>query len=106
MALYRLHRKEWDKNVGPLVLQGAKKKRKGSSEPMDLGDVGNEVGGKESMRKVRHGEKKGVSADPSTVIRRGKKGVFVTGTKSKGSRSGAKQTQWWKELGGTSSKSS
>jgi len=89
MAIYRLHRREWDKGKslllpssegsGRLDLPRIPKKRKYSN-----GEGDNDPSG---------GGKKGVSSGLSTVVRRSSK------TKNTSPLISKKKTEWWAELG-------
>jgi RNA exonuclease 4 len=108
MAVYRLHRREWDKGLRPPPVEGTKGKRKRSCESVE-GVGGNEAEGEESTSKPVGG-RKGVSTGLSTVISWGgmsdRKKVLATGRKFSGSRSVGEKPKWWKELGGATSKGS
>jgi len=100
MAVYRLHRKEWEKGMRPLSEHGStskKRKRPSRIAGDDDGDGDNEEGeGRGSGRSDTFpgGGRKGVSSGLSIVTRGG------------GSRSGGgEKSKWWKELGGRSNKS-
>jgi len=101
MAVYRLHRKEWEKGMRPLSEHGSvskKRKRPSRTAGDDGGDGDNEEGqgqGPEQSNTFPGGGRKGVSSGLSIVTRR-----------SSGSRSGGdEKSKWWKELGGRSNKS-
>jgi RNA exonuclease 4 len=109
MAVYRLHRREWDKGLRPPPVVVTKGKRKRSCESADGGVGVNEAEAKESTSKPVSGGK-GVSTGLSTVMRWGGMGggkqVLATGRKLSGSRSVGEKPKWWKELGGVTSKGS
>lgn len=80
MAVYRLHRKEWEKGTVQKKHEGKKRKRQDTDKEADV---------------FPGGGRKGVSSGLSTVIRH------------KDGGGGTQKTQWWKELGtGTGSKGS
>ena len=104
MAVYRLHRKDWEKGNRPIALQGgpvatAGAKRKRDDDASENEEEGNndEVVVKPSLAKEKKkkkklnsqeypgGGRKGVSSGLSTVVRRGP-------GKEK------EKTQWWKQL--------
>jgi RNA exonuclease 4 len=103
MAVYRLHRKEWEKGNKQLVRAADSGKKRKRSEKPDLEDAGTDEAGDDNGANVveknrpPRGGRKGVSSGLTTIIRRGAHGK--TGT------SGEK-TKWWKELAGGSSKGS
>lgn len=79
MAVYRLHRKEWEKGNRPL---GKKRAR------ADEGAKGEGEDGEDSVATLREfpgGGRKGISSGLTTVVRRG-------------SNSGGEKVKWWKEL--------
>lgn len=105
MAVYRLHRKDWEKGNRPIALQGGSMATAGTKRKRDDDDAaekeeeGNDKGevikpssakGKKKKKKVNSqeypGGRKGVSSGLSTVVRRGLPG------KEK------EKTQWWKQL--------
>jgi RNA exonuclease 4 len=126
MALYRLHRKEWDKDWHPPQLQAVSKaaemktlKRKRGSD--DTGITGSQTtadavkkGKQKDTQGAREEGRKGISSGLSTVVKRASgKGVErivkghsrsqVTMT-SKGSKTRTKSTdKWWATLGGGTS---
>ena len=123
MALYRLHRKEWDKNWHPPQLQTLAKsaevkslKRKRSLEdPEPVVDSSAKKGKQKAMKSVPTAEgRKGISSGLSTVVKRasgkcvervvhGHSGSKVAKT-IKGATHGAKsKDKWWKTLKGNSS---
>ncbi|KAK0462857.1 ribonuclease H-like domain-containing protein [Desarmillaria tabescens] len=75
MAVYRLHRKEWEKGTVQKKPEGKKRKRQ---------DANNE---EVQVDAFPGGGRKGVSSGLATVVRRKDEG------------GGSKKTQWWKELG-------
>ena len=104
MAVYRLHRKDWEKGNRPIPLQGgsvasAGTKRKRDDDAAEKEEEGNDEGvvvnpssAKEKKKKKKvnsqeypGGGRKGVSSGLSTVVRRGP-------AKEK------EKTQWWKQL--------
>jgi RNA exonuclease 4 len=100
MAVYRLHRKEWEKGNKQLAKHGEsgkKRKRhknselKGSEAHSDEDSEGEEV-------KVKYpgGGRKGVSSGLTTVVRRGanSRNREVQGS----GNTGEKKNKWWKDL--------
>lgn len=87
MAVYRIHRKEWEKGIRPSGEHGHPRKRKHSAvEDEDVEDEN-----KDKKPSFPGGGRKGVSSGMSTVVRR-----------SGGSVAGGEKKPWWKELGGGS----
>ncbi|KAF8058643.1 ribonuclease H-like domain-containing protein [Lyophyllum atratum] len=82
MAIYRLHRKEWEKGSKPLT-----KKRKRGDETQDdeTGAADSAVGEVKAAPSIPGGGRKGVSSGLTTVVRHGASG---------------EKTKWWKELAG------
>ncbi|RPD72486.1 ribonuclease H-like protein [Lentinus tigrinus ALCF2SS1-7] len=130
MALFRLHRRTWEKNVRPLSSASIPKKRPRSAsvDEAPSGDEGEdedeEVGAdalhpsatsphhtkKKGKTKAKEsfpgGGRRGVSSGLSTIVKR-------VGVSGKSSREQAKvktkaktKDKWWKELGGGGSKGS
>ena len=116
MAIYRIHRKTWDKGHPPIptsVETGKKRKLNPSSAADDAEDeTSNEDGDatgpsssnksarpkgksksmKEGSREFPGGGRKGVSSGLSTIIKRG-------GSTASSGASSSKKSAWWKELG-------
>ncbi|RDX57020.1 ribonuclease H-like protein [Lentinus brumalis] len=126
MALFRLHRKTWEKNSRPMPSSSASEKRPRSasisesvheppsgSEGEDSDDVADtsqatitpsyrakDKGNAKAKESFTGGGRRGVSSGLSTVVKR-------FGTSAKGSKEPAKtKERWWKELGGGGSKGS
>lgn len=106
MAVYRLHRKEWEKGTRGAGETAAlvSKKRKQERREEDADDnsddsiEGSVRKGKETEKsKYPGGGRKGVSSGLSTVVRHGRSNESAGG--------GVEKTKWWKELA-TTSKSS
>jgi hypothetical protein len=97
MAIYRLHRKQWEKGYGVVPIR-VKQKTKAKAEP--LAPRGPKSIGAESVvkkaSKATTEQRKGASSGLSTVVRRR--------TKAKGGTGGTK-IKWWSELSGTKSSS-
>jgi RNA exonuclease 4 len=87
MAVYRLHRKIWEKGIKPGHEHASTKKRKRLS---GAGEDGGEHG---RMGNPPRGGRIGVSSGLSTIVSRS--GMSGSGEK----------TKWWKELGGKSANS-
>ncbi|KAJ6581320.1 ribonuclease H-like domain-containing protein [Mycena capillaripes] len=107
MAVYRLHRKEWERGAPRPASASAKgKTRESASAPADDEQDEDDVappahavgknktgrGNKERTNSFPGGGRKGVSSGLSTVVRRSN-GASAGGEKT--------QTAWWKELGGS-----
>lgn len=105
MAVYRLHRKEWEKGLRPVAEYAAKtqsKSHKRKATEDDDGDGGedgdaedeNRGGEREKRRDIYPGGgRKGVSSGLSTV---------VTGGKGPGRGGEAEKQKWWTQIGGGS----
>ena len=94
MAVYRVHRKEWEKGNKILGKDGevTKKRKRAPGNLSARSEDDDDVNGDERMEgssKFPGGGRKGVSSGLSTVIRRN-------------GGSGGEKTKWWKELGGVS----
>ncbi len=126
MAVYRLHKKEWEKGSRPLPPPSTKSpatpttatKRKeidesdsGSDESDDDSShepaVAPKPSGKDKAKKIPTefpgGGRKGVSSGLSTVVRRGVAGSRTAVDGKGGSASGAASSaknEWWKQLPG------
>lgn len=91
MAIYRLHRREWEKGK-PLQLPSAKDSdgsdpsRRPGKRKRSLGELDNDPPG---------GGKKGISTGLSTVVKRSDPSK-IKNTSSTGSK---KKSEWWSELG-------
>ncbi|KJA20623.1 hypothetical protein HYPSUDRAFT_42931 [Hypholoma sublateritium FD-334 SS-4] len=125
MAVYRLHKKEWEKGSRPLPPPSAKSaavtaatKRKemdksdsdvsdsegdDSPEPVVAPKLNGKGKGKDAPTEYPGGGRKGVSSGLSTVVRRGVAGsrtaVEGKGGSAGGATSSAKN-EWWKQLPG------
>ncbi|KII95459.1 hypothetical protein PLICRDRAFT_48417 [Plicaturopsis crispa FD-325 SS-3] len=88
MAIYRLHRKEWEKGLSTLTPEH-RTKRKRPAQSDDDEDT-----------PIPGGGRKGVSSGLSTVIKR--KGSSVVTRKGTSTQGDGGKSDWWKELGGTS----
>ncbi|KAJ6529053.1 ribonuclease H-like domain-containing protein [Mycena vulgaris] len=91
MAVYRLHRKEWEKGSAPLRRPLAAGKKRSREEGEDESEEEDEPVAGKTAAGFPGGGRKGVSSGLSTVVRRGAGGA-----------SGGEKAQWWKELGGAS----
>ena len=91
MAIYRIHRKEWEKGIRPSPDYIHPKKRKRLSVEDD---------NVEDVEKSRGpgGGRKGVSSGLSTIVKRGGSSSRSNG----GSGPSGESKKWWKELGGGS----
>ncbi|KAI0079317.1 ribonuclease H-like protein [Panus rudis PR-1116 ss-1] len=103
MAIYRLHRKEWDKGHPPVaLLTSAKKRKRSASAAPDEGESDDSKKKKKqkAVESFPGGGRKGISSGLSTVIKR-RGSARQDASVDMGSSSGAKKskTQWWKELG-------
>ncbi|KAG6853102.1 hypothetical protein C0991_006905, partial [Blastosporella zonata] len=83
MAVYRIHRKEWEKGNKQLL---QKKKRK--QMEADADEKEEEDADEETKSAFPGGGRKGVSSGLSTIVRRG----------SGAAASGGEKTKWWKEI--------
>ncbi|KAJ7493645.1 ribonuclease H-like domain-containing protein [Mycena latifolia] len=111
MAVYRLHRREWEKGAPPLarLLGKGKGKKHAGDEEEESGDSDEEEPalptkkkGKESKKEgFPGGGRKGVSSGLGTIVRRAG-GSGAGGVRSKSGGGGGEKTQWWTELGGAS----
>ena len=91
MAVYRIHRKGWEKSIQSSPKHAHPKKRKRvSAEDDNVEDVEKSRG--------PGGGRKGVSSGLSTIVRRGGSSSRSNG----GSGPGRESKKWWKELGGGS----
>ncbi|KAL0955486.1 hypothetical protein HGRIS_001726 [Hohenbuehelia grisea] len=103
MAVYRLHKHEWEKGQSHAPFGSQKKRKRAASKASVDGESDEEDEAEDKPRKSDFpgGGRKGVSSGLSTVVRRGgasvAKGRGGSGTDGKKSKSG-----WWKELGGAS----
>ena len=97
MAVYRIHRKEWEKSIqsSPKHVHPKKRKRV-SAEDDNVEDVKKSQG-----PAFPGGGRKGVSSGLSTIVKRGGSGSQSNG----GSGPGGKSKKWSKELGGGSEES-
>ncbi|EIW80671.1 MipD protein [Coniophora puteana RWD-64-598 SS2] len=85
MAVFRLHRKEWEKGIRPMPSSSQPASRKRSAEDADVDDLEE---GESEKRQMPVGGRKGVSSGLSTIIKR--KGA---------SASEKPRNEWWKDLG-------
>lgn len=83
MAIYRLHRKEWEKGNKPPLTK--KRKRADKSQDEERGDPDGEDGKAGATSTNPRGGRKGISSGLTTVVRHG--------------TPGDQKTRWWKELG-------
>ena len=120
MAVYRLHRKEWDRGFPPPPgVTSSSKKRKASSVETDGNDEGDSIGAaaptpihvkNKDKRKVPSnrtlkiieksfpgGGRKGVSSGLSTIIKR-RDGRDETASVKQMEKARRNKTEWWKEL--------
>jgi RNA exonuclease 4 len=91
MAVYRLHKKDWEKDAKP-VTQKRKRKEKDEGDEEDYNDT---KPGSSKQTEFPGGGRKGVSSGLSTVIKR-------HGPGGNNSASGTEKKKWWKELAGGS----
>lgn len=136
MALFRLHRKTWEKNTRPLLVSHSKPhdtttpasnvphkrpRTTSLSGPIDNSDLEGEDQGEEvivnaSPEVVRGGKKKGKAKAVESFPGGGRKGVssgLSTVVKRVGAPASSKakgkpkpKEKWWKDLGGTASSGS
>ena len=95
MAVYRLHRKEWEKGNKQRAKTGESvKKRKRDVKDSDLHPDGDSRG--DGVKDVfPGGGLKGVSSGLSTVVQRGSKSWD---REARGSSNTDERKKWWKEL--------
>lgn len=105
MAVYRIHRKEWDKGIPSPGAVGTSKKRKASLVDADaddedtsttaVGKKGKASTASKHERTFPGGGRKGVSSGLSTIVKRtsGRDGSSLSERVEK------KKSEWWKELG-------
>ena len=97
MAIYRLHRKQWEKGYGVVPIR-VKQKMKAKAESL-APRVPKSIGAESVVKKAsmaRPKQRKGVSSGLSTVV-----GHW---TKAKGGTGGTK-VKWWSKLSGNKSNS-
>jgi len=100
MAIYRLHRKQWEKGYAVVPIR-VKQKTKAKSEPT-IPRQPKSIGAEGVARRATkeslpsNEQRKGVSSGLSTVVRRR--------MKAKGGMGGTK-VKWWTELAGTKNSS-
>ncbi|KDQ28478.1 hypothetical protein PLEOSDRAFT_28543, partial [Pleurotus ostreatus PC15] len=95
MAVFRLYKREWEKNLRPATASNKKKrKREADDEGTDGEDTvsghGVPTNGPPSKARFPGGGRKGVSSGLSTIVR-----VGASAQKTKSTKQG-----WWKDLGG------
>ena len=101
MAIFRLYKREWEKNLRPVTALNKKKRKRDDDDDDDAGvddeEIinGDAVSTKSSPSKVQFpgGGRKGVSSGLSTVVRR--QGKHAGAPAPKTTKQG-----WWKDLGG------
>ncbi|KAJ7201086.1 ribonuclease H-like domain-containing protein [Mycena pura] len=109
MAVFRLHRKEWEKGSAPLPAS-QKRAREHTEEEQEEQEEEEDVHagagkkGAKTRARLPGGGRKGVSSGLSTIVRRSGRGASAPGNEEKskggGKSGGGGGTQWWKELGG------
>ena len=82
MAIYRLHRKEWEKGIKPLV--SAKKRKQADPEEFPGGG------------------RRGVSSGLSTVTKAARPGPKYFPSQGQAQAGSGTKNAWWKELNGKS----
>lgn len=115
MALYRLHRKEWEKGYHSVAaittLSKSLGKRKTTSEDDDLDgseseDLLSVSSGSKKTRKrkekgtITGGGRRGISSGLSTIVRRGADRVKNGKIDSSSSTHGEVKEKWWSTLAG------
>ncbi|KAF4598937.1 3'-5' exonuclease [Pleurotus pulmonarius] len=95
MAIFRLYKREWEKNLRPVTALNKKKRKRDDDEEDEETINGDAVSTKSSPSKNQFpgGGKKGVSSGLSTVVRR--QGEHAGAPAPKTTKQG-----WWKDLGG------
>ena len=114
MALYRLHRKVWDKDFRPVPIPGEGRSRKRKRDAVDIeDDVAQEEetqaesttkpvkSSKVKVQAFPGGGRKGLSSGLSTIIKR--QGVSVKPTVK---TSESSKQKWWTTLGSSSARGS
>ena len=115
MAIYRLHRKEWDKSFGPPVpyttgTTGAKKRKEPVGESANEDASSNTASFSKGKNAVKRkdfpgGGRKGVSSGLSTVIK-GKDGRMHNGESTSRTKNvSLSKDEWWTTLGDGASSS-
>jgi RNA exonuclease 4 len=104
MAIFRIHKKEWEKGVKPIEISTTSKKRKGKDRVPDGDD--DQVENADTNSGLILKNRKGVSSGISTVVkRRGSDSTMITKMIKGKSSSGGKKA-WWSELPKSGSKGS
>lgn len=104
MALYRLHKVEWEKQLRPVTEAFKAKTGKRKRSKNDEGE--DEEGGSGRKEEFPGGGKKGISSGLGLIVK--KNGVRLDNQKKKGAKSGANGTggdadtggsglNWWEE---------
>ncbi|KAF8169123.1 ribonuclease H-like domain-containing protein [Mycena galopus ATCC 62051] len=97
MAVYRLHRKEWERGAPSLRPRAVSGRKTKSAEEVDEDEDKKGTVAKTANAEVfPGGGRKGVSSGLGTVVRRGRGGGAVRGGGRGGGSGGG---EWWKELG-------
>ncbi|KAJ7715943.1 ribonuclease H-like domain-containing protein [Mycena maculata] len=122
MAVYRLHRREWEKGSAPLRLPTSKAKQRRTAdedeeegsgsdddEPVKISAKGQQK--EKPTEKCPGGGRKGVSSGLSAIVRRVSSTSVKRGAGGQGEKDGGRgrertETEWWKELGGSKAKTS
>jgi RNA exonuclease 4 len=97
MAIYRLHRKQWEKGYDMVPIR-VKQKSRAKAEPLgpqEPRSIGTESVARKAIKAppTSRSHRKGVSSGLSTVVRRR--------MKAKGGVGGSTKVKWWSELAGT-----
>ncbi|KAF7289475.1 Exonuclease domain-containing protein [Mycena chlorophos] len=105
MAVFRLHRKEWEAGSAPWPPKDQTQQKSEDEEEPVQDDEQKSTKRKRKEKEFPGGGRKGVSSGLSVVVKRGgEKDKEKEKDKDKSRRkSGGSGSQWWKELGGGSS---
>ena len=109
MAIYRIHKKEWDKDLLPLPVALNSKKRKASDEQEDtpVKETGDTDASQKPFKKFKAarqfpgGGQKGVSSGLSTIVKRSGQHPKRGASQSTGNEP---KEKWWATLNPTLSK--
>ncbi|KAG6885086.1 hypothetical protein C0993_005968 [Termitomyces sp. T159_Od127] len=85
MAVFRIHRKEWEKGNKPLPQTKKRKRTEGTADDGDEKEGKDETQAETSLSTFPGGGRKGVSSGLTTIVRRGS------------GAAGGEKKKWWKE---------
>lgn len=86
MAVFRIHRKEWEKGNKPLLQTKKRKRAEGTANDADEKSSKDETEAETSPPTFPGGGRKGVSSGLTTIVKRGP------------GASGGEKKKWWKEV--------